>query len=150
MGEESIVIKKSQNMSFNPSESEKKMSFDLSNFRMAGDTLIFSLSNQLLSLQGKKYSGSIVKNESGVFLGFDRTNVGIDSISGPFDVKQIDGILYLKCFEKERALELGKNYFKEQERDLTNKLSVEHNGNKRIILENSIEAVRKQMSLFTH
>lgn len=149
-GEESIVIKKSENMSFSPTESATKMSFDLSNFHISGDTLIFSLSNQLLSLQGKKYTGKVIKNASGVLLGFDRVNAGLDSARGPFDVNEKDGILYLKCFDKERTLELGRSYFKKQEQDLTDKLSAEHNNNKRIILENSIDAVRKQMALFAY
>jgi hypothetical protein len=149
-GEESIVIKKSQNESFTPSETNIKMSFDLANFHISGDTLFFSLSNQLLSLQGKKYFGSVVKNKSGVLLGFDRVNVGIDSTEGPFDAGKAEGILYLKCLEKDRVIELGKNYFKEQERQLTSKLSNEHNDNKRIILKNSLEEVRRLTSLFSY
>src|SRR5260221_5638925 len=62
-GEGSVVIKKAQNMLFSPSEAAQKTSLDFSNFRMKHDTLVFSLENEILRLEGKKLKSAILKKK---------------------------------------------------------------------------------------
>lgn len=146
-GEGSLVVKKAQNMSFSPSETTKKMSFDFSNFRMKSDTLVFSVENEILRLEGKKLRGAIVKNESGIYFGLDKA-FDIQTIDGPFDSSEKDGIRFYKCLEKTKAKELGINFFKAQERELLARIKNESKANTKKFLENSLNEVRKQMAQF--
>jgi hypothetical protein len=146
-GEGSVVIKKAQNMSFSPTETTKKMSFDFSNFRMRNDTLVFSLENEILRLEGKKLRGAIVKNESGIYVGLDKAT-DIKTVNGPFDASEKDGIQFFKCLEKSKAHELGIDFFKRQEKELIGRIKNESKSNAKKILENSLAEVRKQMKSF--
>ncbi len=97
-GEGSVVIKKAQNMSLSPSETAQKTSLDFSNFRMKHDTLVFSLENEILRLEGKKLRGAIVKNKTGIYIGLDEA-VGIKMVKGPFDASGKDGVQFFRCLE---------------------------------------------------
>jgi hypothetical protein len=147
-GEGLLVVKKAQNMSFSPSETIKKMSFDFSNFRLRNDTLVFSLENEILRLEGKKLRGAIVKNQSGIYFGLDMA-FDIQTVDGPFDSFEKDGIRFYKCLEKTKARELGIDFFKAQERELLSRIKNEPKSNTKKILENSLNEVRKQMVSFT-
>jgi hypothetical protein len=144
-GEGSLVIKKAQNMSFTPSETVKKISLDFSNFRMRNDTLVFSLDNELLRLEGKKLQGAIVKNKDGVYLGLDKAS-GVLTVIGPFDASEKDGVQFFKCLDKTKAYELAQEFFRAQEKELLARMKNESKPNAKKVLENSLNEVRKQMA----
>lgn len=146
-GEGYLVVKRAQNMSFNPIEEVKKMSLDFSNFRMKGDTLVFFIENEIWKFEGKKLKGMIVKNESGIYVGLDKVT-GINIVNGPFDEPEKDGMQFLKCVEKAKAHALATEFFKKQEKELLIRIKNEPKPNAKKVLENSLSEVRKQMTSF--
>lgn len=145
-GEAVFYLKTVDNTSVKPEETTKQFDLDVSNFRLNGDTLEFSLDNQLFKNTGRRIIGKIVKGGDANVLGIGKEMVTFPAMAtSPFFVRQLGPTVYYNCYNEEITKSKVRSFFTEQETRFVKEIESEKSPRAKQFLENSLADVRARL-----
>lgn len=151
-GECTLVVKEPVRIFSRYLVDTKKISLEMVNFRLDGDTLVFSL--EPASMRGSSVSlkAKLISQPGALVLGLERSTfaegVEMGEGNGPFFVSEAGGFLYFACKNLEESKETIHAFFSAQKDAISAKIVQETDAVKKKVLENSLSAVNYRMESY--
>jgi|GEM_PF-6990778 len=130
---------------FGAKETSEKMSFEITNLHLNGDTLVGNLENELLRLTGKLVKLSIVRSGSGSVVGIGNDLELKNGDDNPLFVSSNTDFHFFKCMDKESVKNQERAFFEKQEKNLNAELEIETDETKKQIIKNSLVEITSRL-----
>jgi hypothetical protein len=135
---------------FGTSTSLENVDFDVNNFRIVNDTLIFSLENQILKLEQRKIGGRLIKNGNQVFIGLEKNLTGWskEAETNPLYCSIQKDLIYHRVLTGRLIRDsVVREFYGLQILEMTKQFNQSQNDTEQTILQNSIDELKKRLEI---